>query len=49
MTHHHHHPHHHHPRAALGASFLRASVGARLAVAAGAAALLWGAILWAMA
>jgi hypothetical protein len=48
MTHHHHHPHQH-PRAAIGASFLRVSAGGRVALAALAAALLWGAILWAMA
>jgi hypothetical protein len=47
MTHHHHHPHQH-PRAAAGASFLRASVGERLAVAAVVSAVLWLAIMWVM-
>jgi hypothetical protein len=49
MTYHHHHPHHQHPRAPIGASFLRVSALQRAGVAALAAGLLWGAMLWAMA
>lgn len=48
MTHHHHHPHEH-PRAAVGPSFLRASVAQRLLVAAGLSGAVWAAILWALA
>jgi hypothetical protein len=48
MTHHH-HPHEHHPPATRRVSFLRVSAAQRLALAAVAAALLWGAIALAIA
>jgi hypothetical protein len=52
-THHHDHHHHHpgqgHPPASIMPSILRMSVLERLAVAAAAIALIWGATLWAMA
>ena len=49
MTHHHHHPHAHHPIQPGGPSFLRLSAAGRLILAIGVSAVLWGAILWAMA
>jgi len=45
----HHHPLHQHPHARVGPSFLRLSAAERLAAAMVVVALLWGAILWAMA
>src|SRR5262245_58409354 len=47
--HHHHHPGHGHPPAGISPSILRMSVVERLALAAVLIALLWGAVLWAMA
>jgi hypothetical protein len=53
-VHHHGHAHHAHPAsvphppAALPPSFMRLSVGVRLAVAALASAVLWGAVILAM-
>jgi hypothetical protein len=53
MTHEQHHHHHHpgraHPSAAVSPSLLRLSAVERLAAAAVVMALLWGAVLWAMA
>jgi hypothetical protein len=49
MTHHHHHPGHAHPVAAISTSLLRLSVVERLAGVAVVIALMWGAVLWAMA
>jgi hypothetical protein len=47
--HHHHDPDHAHPSAAVAASLLRLSAAERLAGAAVLIALLWGAVLWALA
>ena len=47
--HHHHDPGHAHPSAAVAPSLLRLSAGQRLAGAAVMIALLWGAVLWAIA
>jgi hypothetical protein len=49
----HHHPHHHHPGeghppASVSPSILRMSAAERLLIAAGAIAVLWGAVIWAM-
>jgi hypothetical protein len=49
MTHHHHHPGHAHPSPYVAPSLLRLSVPERLAVAAVLIAILWGAVIWAMA
>jgi hypothetical protein len=51
MTHHHHHPHEHHPhdvRVLSSPSFLRLSAAQRMFAAAAVAAVMWGAIFWAM-
>jgi hypothetical protein len=47
--HRHHHPGRSHPAAAVSPSLLRLSAAERLAAAAVVIALLWGAVLWAMA
>jgi hypothetical protein len=47
--HHHHDPDHAHPSAEVAPSLLRLSAAERLAGAAVLIALLWGAVLWAMA
>jgi hypothetical protein len=47
--HHHHHPGRAHPAVAVAPSLLRLSAAERLAAAAVVIALLWGAVLWAMA
>jgi hypothetical protein len=47
--HHHHPPGRAHPAAAITPSLLRLSAAERLAGAAVVIALLWGAVLWAMA
>ncbi len=49
MTHHHHHPEHAHPSPQVAPSLLRLSVARRLAAVAVLVALLWGAVIWAMA
>jgi hypothetical protein len=49
MTHHHHDPGHAHPVAYVSLSFLRMSALERVAIAAGAAVLLWAAVWWALA
>ena len=49
QQHHHHHPGRAHPAAAISPSLLRLSAAERLAGAAVVIALLWGAVLWAMA
>lgn len=49
MTHHHHHPGHAHPSPRVAPSLLRLSVTGRLAVVAVLVAVLWGAVIWAMA
>jgi hypothetical protein len=50
MSHHpHHHPDHAHPSAAVAPSLLRLSAAERLVGAAVVIALLWGAVLWAIA
>jgi len=46
---HHHDPDHAHPSAAVAPSLLRLSAAARLAVAGVLIALMWGAVLWAIA
>ena len=48
-AHHHHDPDHAHPSAAVAPSLLRLSAAERLAGAALLIALLWGAVLWAIA
>jgi hypothetical protein len=47
--HHHHDPDHAHPSAAVAPSLLRLSAVERLAGAAVLIALLWGAVVWAIA
>jgi hypothetical protein len=47
--HHHHDPDHAHPSAEVAPSLLRLSAAERLAGAAVLIALLWGAVLWAIA
>jgi len=47
--HHHHHPGQGHPPASIAPSILRMSVVQRLGFAAAVVALIWGAVLWAMA
>ena len=47
--HHHHHAGHPHPPAYAGPSILRLSVWRRLAVAGAASAIVWAAVLWALA
>jgi hypothetical protein len=49
MSHHHHHPGHAHPSPHIAPSLLRLSAVQRLAAAAVLSALLWGAVIWAMA
>ncbi|HEY0441075.1 MAG TPA: hypothetical protein VGD36_13455 [Xanthobacteraceae bacterium] len=50
MTHHHHAPDHHHPpQFSAAPSLLRFSAVERLALAGLVIAILWGALLWAMA
>jgi hypothetical protein len=49
MTHHHHHPGHAHPSPRVAPSLLRLSVIGRLVVVAVLMAMLWGAVIWAMA
>jgi hypothetical protein len=49
MTHHHHHPGQAHPPATISPSILRLSAGERLAASAVLIALIWGAVIWAMA
>jgi hypothetical protein len=49
MTHHHHHPGHAHPSPRVAPSLLRLSVTGRLGVVAVLIAMLWGAVIWAMA
>jgi hypothetical protein len=46
--HHHHHPGHAHPSAKVAPSILRMSVAQRFMIVAAIAAVLWGAVLWAM-
>jgi hypothetical protein len=48
MTHHHHHPGHAHPSARIAPSLLRMAALERLAIAAAASLLLWGALWWAV-
>ena len=49
MTHHHHHPGHAHPSPRVAPSLLRLSAAQRLGAVAILIALLWGAVLLAMA
>jgi hypothetical protein len=49
MTHHHHHPGQAHPPATISPSILRLSAAERLSAAAVLIALIWGAVIWAMA
>ncbi len=49
VTHHHHHPGHMHPSPHVAPSLLRLSLAQRLAAVVVVAALLWGAVMWAMA
>jgi hypothetical protein len=47
--HHHHHPGQGHPPASISLSILRLSVAERLAAAGVLIAMIWAAVLWAMA
>ncbi len=49
VTHHHHQPGHVHPSPQVAPSLLRLSAAQRLAAVAVVVALLWGAVIWAMA
>ena len=49
MTHHHHHPGELHPSPRVAPSLLRLSAAQRLAGVGVLIALLWGAVVWAMA
>jgi uncharacterized protein HemX len=49
MTHHHHHPGETHPPATVSPSILRLSAAERLGAVAVLIALIWGAVIWAMA
>jgi hypothetical protein len=49
MTHHHHHPGHAHPSPRVAPSLLRLSALQRVGVVAMLLALLWAAVIWALA
>ena len=49
VAHHHHHPGQAHPPATISPSILRLSAAERLAAVAVLIALIWGAVIWAMA